>query len=219
MNAGVDGGGVNPDMRLPAEPSTAGDVLRQTICLPARLALDGKVFGSPIRQLDHLDRVEEAAVVAYEKRGQVRGQLARCDDGQSILFLKERYPPPAAVDTVLLLPKEGQEATGQPLVLGQGAQWLKPKPNSLNIATRDEWVARAEAVRASWAGSFAFRQEQRDNGEVVSRGLRSPQLGALYAALAHWTVTSEPGTVVMPTGTGKTETMLALLAHQQLERL
>ncbi|PEN14804.1 helicase [Longibacter salinarum] len=44
-------------------------------------------------------------------------------------------------------------------------------------------------------------------------------MGALHASLAHWTVTREVGTVVMPTGTGKTETMLALFARERLEKL
>jgi superfamily II DNA or RNA helicase len=46
-----------------------------------------------------------------------------------------------------------------------------------------------------------------------SPGLRSPQLGALHALLAaRTTEPAEPMTVVMPTGTGKTETMLAVFA-------
>jgi superfamily II DNA or RNA helicase len=49
--------------------------------------------------------------------------------------------------------------------------------------------------------------------------LRPPQLGALYEALGHWQVTHDPATVVLPTGTGKTETMLALLTCKRLERL
>ena len=41
----------------------------------------------------------------------------------------------------------------------------------------------------------------------------------LHGVLAHWTVTTSPGTVVMPTGTGKTETMLALLVAAMLQRV
>ena len=51
------------------------------------------------------------------------------------------------------------------------------------------------------------------------RGLRRPQIGALHAALAHATRSTEPATIVMPTGTGKTETMLALNALQRFQRL
>ncbi|MBG5979455.1 DEAD/DEAH box helicase family protein [Proteus faecis] len=43
-------------------------------------------------------------------------------------------------------------------------------------------------------------------------GLRSPQLGALFSALGYLkTNSNEAATIVMPTGTGKTETMLSLV--------
>ncbi|NEJ11118.1 DEAD/DEAH box helicase, partial [Rhizobium leguminosarum] len=57
------------------------------------------------------------------------------------------------------------------------------------------------------------------NGQPARPGLRRPQIGALHAALAHATRSTDPATIVMPTGTGKTETMLALNAHQRFERL
>ncbi|MDX3866893.1 DEAD/DEAH box helicase [Streptomyces europaeiscabiei] len=52
------------------------------------------------------------------------------------------------------------------------------------------------------------------------RSLRRPQIGALHAVMGHWASgLSDPGLVVMPTGTGKTETMLALLVAARMERL
>lgn len=73
-----------------------------------------------------------------------------------------------------------------------------------------------EAVRDSWNHTFHYSAEQRDrNGELIHAGLRYPQIGALHAIGAHWSLTNELATVVMPTGTGKTETMLAaLLAYR-----
>jgi superfamily II DNA or RNA helicase len=38
--------------------------------------------------------------------------------------------------------------------------------------------------------------------------LRTAQIGAVYSLLAHWSNSAEPATIVLPTGTGKTETML-----------
>ena len=67
-----------------------------------------------------------------------------------------------------------------------------------------------------WANRFKFTQE---DAETHRKGLRRPQIGALYAVLAHWSTTDAAATVVMPTGTGKTETMLALLVCAQLRRL
>ena len=63
-----------------------------------------------------------------------------------------------------------------------------------------------------WAGMFSFSAERRNaDGEMISSGLRPPQLGALHAIGSHWSLGESPATVVMPTGTGKTETMLAAM--------
>ncbi|MBK9315517.1 MAG: DEAD/DEAH box helicase family protein [Acidobacteria bacterium] len=51
------------------------------------------------------------------------------------------------------------------------------------------------------------------------QGLRNPQIGAIYASLAHWTHSNKVATVVMPTGTGKTETMLSLLLLVRCSKL
>lgn len=74
-----------------------------------------------------------------------------------------------------------------------------------------------DEVRAALAGRFTLAVEDADAG---TPGLRIPQAGALHAVLAHWsTGTTEPATVVLPTGTGKTETMLALVASERIERV
>jgi superfamily II DNA or RNA helicase len=55
--------------------------------------------------------------------------------------------------------------------------------------------------------------------ETKTPGLRKPQLAALYASLGHLvTSPSTTATVVMPTGTGKTDTMLGLLIAGRLAR-
>lgn len=48
--------------------------------------------------------------------------------------------------------------------------------------------------------------------------LRAAQLGATYSLLAHWSLTNDVSTVVLPTGTGKTETMLVATLIDQAER-
>lgn len=49
-------------------------------------------------------------------------------------------------------------------------------------------------------------------------GLRLPQFGALTAIQSHWTVSSEVATIVMPTGTGKTETMIVTIVNERVVR-
>jgi superfamily II DNA or RNA helicase len=75
--------------------------------------------------------------------------------------------------------------------------------------------SRIEALQ-SWDGAFTFREENR---ETQILGLRTPQIGALHAIHAHWTVSDEPAMIVMPTGTGKTETMLSTLVSQRCNRV
>jgi len=68
---------------------------------------------------------------------------------------------------------------------------------------------------AQWEHSLAFKAERQNEAGAVAlggEGLRPPQLGALHAIGAHWSVFTSAATIVMPTGTGKTETMLAALA-------
>jgi len=52
-----------------------------------------------------------------------------------------------------------------------------------------------------------------------SSGLRSAQLGALFSIKSHWTVSDEPATIVMPTGTGKTETMIATVVSEKIKQM
>ena len=51
------------------------------------------------------------------------------------------------------------------------------------------------------------------------KGFRPPQIGALHAIKAHWVVSDAPATLVMPTGTGKTEMMLGVFVSENIEKL
>lgn len=68
----------------------------------------------------------------------------------------------------------------------------------------------------SWRNTFNFKEEDVDNGII---GLRKPQIGAIHSTLGHLTNADNIATVVLPTGTGKTETMLSILIAGKCERL
>lgn len=75
-------------------------------------------------------------------------------------------------------------------------------------------LSTSDAVLQSCVGAIGFREA----GEPGS--LRRPQVGALHSVIGYWSSgLTEPGVVVMPTGTGKTETMLALFVATRPERL
>lgn len=85
-----------------------------------------------------------------------------------------------------------------------------------------EWVGQREpqdpaTVLRSLEDAFRFLQE---DPARCRKGLRLAQLGAVHATLGYWTTGStEPATIVMPTGTGKTEVMVALLACARPSKL
>lgn len=71
-----------------------------------------------------------------------------------------------------------------------------------------------EAVRNSFDGAIGFTPHSRPHS------LRRPQIGALHSIIGYQSSgMTEPGIVVMPTGTGKTETMLAWLVAQRPEHV
>jgi superfamily II DNA or RNA helicase len=87
---------------------------------------------------------------------------------------------------------------------GNELWWLSDGPGAHPAEPLD-----GGTVAALMEGRFRFAEES-----DTKAGLRRPQLGALHAILAHRsTEEHEPITVVMPTGTGKTETMLAAYCH------
>lgn len=73
-----------------------------------------------------------------------------------------------------------------------------------------------EDIVDSWQDRFKFIKE--DEAENI-KGLRPPQIGALYSILAHIQNPEDKAIIVMPTGTGKTETMLATLISNCCSRL
>lgn len=81
----------------------------------------------------------------------------------------------------------------------------------------EHYAETPEQVLTLWRNKFRFRVESEEEHEP---GLRMPQIGALHAIAAHFAIGErfEPATVVLPTGTGKTETMLATLVYRQLKR-
>lgn len=86
-----------------------------------------------------------------------------------------------------------------------------------SLGDLETFAGTPEEVREAWLNKFIFAVE--DVGKEV--GLRPPQIGALHAIAAHFSVGSafEPATVVLPTGTGKTETMLATTVYRRLPKV
>lgn len=72
-----------------------------------------------------------------------------------------------------------------------------------------------DEVINSWTNQFVYKEEV----DEEHPGLRKPQLGALHAVLGHFLAPNDVATVVLPTGTGKTETMLSAMVAGKCKRL
>lgn len=89
-------------------------------------------------------------------------------------------------------------------------QESKIKNSTLTWQPLDAEQATPKDIHSSWCNSnFIFKEENVEN-EIV--GLRSPQVGGIFAALGYERSDSKSAaTLVMPTGTGKTETILSIV--------
>jgi superfamily II DNA or RNA helicase len=186
-----------------------------TVAFPPRVEVLGSVNGNQIVGYAHAGLTPRVPVTAHSGRG-VNGFLSALPSGASV-FLAPRETAVLADTTATLAVRSFAKAEElfEP-ERQKGARWSAPKPVNPTKELMEDAERRCKAIVRSWGGKFKFAQEDLDHGKG---GLRRPQIGALYAVLAHWSTTDADATVVMPTGTGKTETMLALLVCAQLPRV
>jgi superfamily II DNA or RNA helicase len=159
--------------------------------------------------------VELAATVApFRSKGtSCRRMLISGADGQQVVLecsaFSDNYD--AAVTGTIRCNEPTLD--GNCLVVDKGR--FRNVPSALQdiVPIRDE-------VHSSWIEGIAYRHEQLNgDGSVRRTGLRIPQVGALHGIAAHWTLGNDPALVVMPTGTGKTEVMIAAAVEAQSNRV
>lgn len=127
-------------------------------------------------------------------------------DGVNYLLTSDKKHQDDNFDYILLtskIPRRADLNKGRVVI----QRWLK-HPLFQNITPED--------VVATWVDKFKFIKE---NEQQNIKGLRPPQIGALHSILAHIHNEDEKAIVIMPTGTGKTETMLATLISNCCKKL
>jgi hypothetical protein len=160
-------------------------------------------------------------------------ECARIVEGGLATFTRDKlhghlFNPSTGGEPILLVPfKSKQIPDNYGYVVGTDAaptvtdldgskgRWLRHplKAAARNPAGNEQTILR---VLESWDEAFSYVQEDQARNRI---GLRSPQIGALHAIHAHWTLSDSTATIVMPTGTGKTETMLSILISASCPRL
>jgi superfamily II DNA or RNA helicase len=141
-----------------------------------------------------------------------RAWVAKLDTHEVLLITKNGKADDHFTDVLRM---DGARLDGDLITPGPKLAWVKHRTQRQGNEAQFHVT-----VRDSWQAGIAFKPEIRnEEGRCASPGLRPAQIGALHAVAAHWVVSQKPALVVMPTGTGKTEVMLACMVMSRPERL
>lgn len=187
--------------------------MKLDVTLPPVFEVNEKRNGNTIQKLIAPKTVVKATIANFQE-GKLKGKIILPDDDESrrIVVVEKR----AAISSDIALAIRGQITTdgAQASVDLSEGDWLKHP--QLIESSADGNNAKLQQVIDSWRGSFSYIAEDPARNII---GLRNPQIGAVHSIHGHWTVSDAVATIVMPTGTGKTETMLSVMVSVPCERI
>lgn len=187
---------------------------RVRITLPERYLLRGRVAGNLVRQLDAPRTDLHVALDANAK-----GYFSDLADQPSIALLRRGLKPPSRYDQIVRIDEVMPISSIQDVLSRPSVRWQKPSLlDPAKISARD-FPERHKTIRSTWANALSLREEEYEGERCVVFGFRPPQIGAIHSIKAHWVVSDAPSTLVMPTGTGKTETMLGVFVSANIDKL
>jgi superfamily II DNA or RNA helicase len=178
------------------------------VIFPIIHAIDKSYSGNRIRQVAKRCLPIDGTLATF-KRGRLHGLLFR---------------PAVQTDEVIIVPHEKFiSIEDQRVVCIAGATrdtsdlrdgtWIR---HPLLKSGKVHYESEIQDVIESWTDAFSYIEEDKTLGV---KGLRKPQIGAVHAVHAHWSASDAPATIVMPTGTGKTEVMLSVLVSARCSKL
>jgi Type III restriction enzyme, res subunit len=180
------------------------------LTFPSVLGIDVEEAENPIREIGELKSQREGNVAPFTS-GRTTGFLFRLGEADEVLILPTAKNVRDGYQRVLIGAPDPALSSND---LSKG-EWRKHPLIPVDGAEPD-YAQRITEVINSWDGAFSFVEE--DPGRNVV-GLRRPQIGGVHSAHMHWIVSNSPATIVMPTGTGKTETMLSILVSMRCQKL
>jgi superfamily II DNA or RNA helicase len=180
------------------------------LTFPSVLGIDVEEAENPIQQLAELKHQREGNLVPFTS-GKTTGFLFLPGDPEEVLILPHAKHVRDGYNRVLIASPNPAQAAND---LSKG-EWRK-HPLLPADGAEPDYAGRIAEVLDSWTGAFSFVEEDPARNVI---GLRRPQIGGVHAAHMHWIVSDAPATIVMPTGTGKTETMLSILVSMKCQKL
>jgi hypothetical protein len=191
---------------------------KAVVKLPERVAVFGRLAGNLLKRIAEPERVLE--VLASEQTS-AHGRSLRCTaaDGFTFAIVDRDTSSLQGCSAVLKVEDIFSIEVVRDQLDAGGGRWILPKPRKPGTGNLDATAAATNSIAAGWKDQFQLIAEDFDGDRQLRKGLRPPQMGAIYATKAHWSVSNLPATLVLPTGAGKTDTMVSLLVSERIRRL
>jgi len=173
--------------------------------LPAVYKIEKVVNKQKIWQLAELGQTVEGTLPAFSNN-RIRGRLlVPADTGPEVLIVSKKSTEYGGHKYVI----KTIDTLDDSVINLADAQWLEHP----SIQTQPD----VQSVLTSWKDAFHYRSGSPITEDSIA--LRDPQLGAVHAVLAHWSQSNDLATIVMPTGTGKTDTMISIMVSAVCEKI
>lgn len=186
--------------------------------LPERVAVYGRLSGNLVKGLAQPDRQIEVTV---SELASTHGRSLRCTspDGFTFAVVDRDTTSLQGCAAVLRVDDTSSMEAVLDQLSNKRGRWLLPRPRKPGTRAPDLVSKDTDAIAFGWKDELLLIAEDFDGENQVRKGLRPPQIGAIYATKAHWSVSNLPATLVLPTGAGKTDTMVSLLVSERIRRL
>ena len=182
--------------------------------IPPVFASNYKIGKNKIVHLLKESEKKEVIIEEYHKNSTSGYVFTRKDNDEELLVITNHSNEVHNFSKIISLDNFNLDDHEELTLNVSKAKWINYKNILINCA--DSNIDQPDLVLKSWENTFKYIGENVEHNIV---GLREPQLGGVHALHSHWAVCDGPATVVMPTGTGKTETMLSVLVSKPCNRL
>ena len=171
--------------------------------LPAQMDIEYRAAGLDVFCLKETSKTIEVDLTPYRSRGpQCKRCLAVDSSGRKVVIELDGPALEYDAEIDIILRSTNSTIEGETLDASLGS--------FKNPGTFEAALTRYKHVLEEWTRGIRYTTEQLDEaGTPLRNGLRVAQSGALHAIASHRTVSKDPALIVMPTGTGKTEVMIA----------
>lgn len=193
------------------------NTMKITYEFPSIYAINERLEGNIIQQIICTSHSLEVYVEKYEQH-RVKGYtLTPLEEDQDVILAIENSAKPPKDFSKVIKVRKLQFVDNQVISVDDSkAKWLIHPDLSKIPDPPIQYQKIAHEVTASWESAFNYFEENISKG---TPGLRPAQMGAILTVRAHWITSDRPATIVMPTGIGKTETMLSVMVCMQCQNL